>query len=210
MSIEQLINGYLVVRKPSHNFDAKGRAGFRKVPARIGEFFYGGMMRMPWFDLDEAYYNGTLPSELRNHLEQIDDANKDLTGIDLCADQTIARRILAFSNQEASLNEIIVIHSEELAKIKGSMVKCPVEVDWHGFDIVQLGEWSLLEDGIFAKPAAFPHWVAQLNAKGLLNSSEGIQDLVADYQTAVAAGLVEPLGPLVNCIAVSVGRLVGQ
>lgn len=140
MPDEQLINGYLVVRKPSYNFDAKGRAGFRKAAARIGGLFYAGMMRMPWFDLDEAYYNGTLPSELRNHLEQTDRANKDLTGIDICTDQTAAERLLAFSNQEASLNEIIVIHSEELAKIKGSMVKCPVEVHWHGFDIVKLGD----------------------------------------------------------------------
>jgi hypothetical protein len=71
MSIEQLINGYLVVRKPSCGFDAKGRAGFRKTAARIGELFYGGMMRLPWFDLDEANYNGTLPSELRDLLKQI-------------------------------------------------------------------------------------------------------------------------------------------
>jgi hypothetical protein len=60
MPIEQLVNGYLVVRKPSCNFDAKGRAGFRKAAARIGDLFYAGMMRLPWFELDEAYYAGTL------------------------------------------------------------------------------------------------------------------------------------------------------
>ena len=58
------IVGFIVVRTPKFNFDAEGRGAFSSPAPRLGSIYYGGVDRMPWFDVDKHYYARILPTEI--------------------------------------------------------------------------------------------------------------------------------------------------
>ena len=53
--------GFMAVRLPSENFDAEGRGAFSSKPPSLGDIYYGGLDRMPWFDVEEALDRGVFP-----------------------------------------------------------------------------------------------------------------------------------------------------
>jgi len=192
------ICGYVVLRKPMHNFDEKGRGAFLKNPPCICDVYYSGIDRMAWFDLDEDYYSGSLPPEfivLRNELIE---KNQDFTEIKLLDDLSKAKRILEFSNRHQDRNEICVVFSEKLAEQKG-VVANDSNVLWLGNDVYCQGYGSLLRQGLIARADLFPEFIDQLNAKGLFDlRSDFAGRYIGKYIETSKSHNLEPIDDVID------------
>lgn len=164
---------------------------------------------MPWFDVEESLYEGSLSNELESALKSLRKENRDFTGVDVCKDIAMARDLLAFSNKEEESNEIIAVRSETLVAIKGAVLpESSVTIEWCGFDYVELGHWSLLREGIFGKPREFSSWLPRLNRHGLISSIAYLDELKSEYQRLALAGIVEELPESVYSIdALEIGTV---
>lgn len=184
--------GYMVVRLPERNFDAEGRGAYASRVPRVDGTCYGGVGRMPWFDVDEACDAEPPDPHLCGLRDTLQEANPDLTGLDLTRRLGLARELLEFSNRGGQANELIAVWSKKLEQIKGAE-ESSVPVEWRGLDVVSLGHWSLLEDGYFAVPEAFPDCASLLNAEGLLRDEPCAVEYEQRYRSAESAGAVEEL-----------------
>lgn len=202
------MNGFLVVRLPDMTRDPAGRGVFPAQAPCLDTICYGGIDRMPWFDIDEAFYRGTLPDHLKKARKLIKENNADFSGIELCREFDTGRMLLDYSNRLQPINELIVVRSEKLGEIKGTIDFDASNVTWIGHDIVSLGHWSLLREGLFASPSAFSEWKKDLNNFGLLSSSIFTAEYAQAYQTASLKGYVEELPENVYGIdAIEIGRI---
>lgn len=164
---------------------------------------------MPWFDLDEEYYKDSLPANLRDIRDKLAKSNEDFSGIRVCQDAQAARLALHWANRKVPRNEAIVLRSPRLVEVKGRELFCDVhQIDWLGFDFVELGHWSLLAGGIFAAPSYFRRWHDYLNANGLMPAEVEIREYASDYKAAATKGGVEPTPDQVYGLeAIEVGRI---
>ena len=205
-----MISGFLVVRLPHLTFDKDGKGVFPKKPIQLGQIFYGGIDRMPWFDVDEHYYTGTLPPNYVSAKMILKEKNRDFTGIELCYDIHSAQSLLEYSNREEVRNELIALRSEKLMTVKGNpAAENPQNLEWLGYDLIALGHWSLLRDGLFVSPSYFGRWTPYLNENGLISDPTILDDFVCDYSVAAGKQAVEELPDEVYGFdAIQVGRVV--
>jgi hypothetical protein len=147
------------------------------------------MCRLPWEDLDEAYYAKCLPLSLLPIREKLNRENDDFAGVRLLKDYQEAREVLEFSKNKS---EIIAIWSPELEVLRGS-VRCTVPLGLLGLDCFCLGEWSVLLAGVYVRPEYFSSAVAQLNESGLLTSDDDCNELFCRYVELSVTEVVEPL-----------------
>jgi len=187
--------------------DPEGRAFSSKEAACIGELCYSGIDRMAWFDLDEEFYKGTLPSAIQQLRQSLVASNDDFTGMKICKDLEMCKSLLEFSNLVEPQNEFIVVRSPMLTDVKGA-----IEIDedsyiWLGYDCVSLGNWSLLREGLFRSPGSFAEWATIVNEHGLLPSPTLVDDYVRLYAGAAATDQVEevPVSPY-GISPVEIGR----
>jgi hypothetical protein len=163
---------------------------------------------MPWFDLDEDYYVGKLPAALTSTRRKIKESNRDFSGIDVCDNYEDAEAILEYSNRQSLRNEIIVVRSEKIREIKGNVLFTDREIDWLGIDLVALGAWSLLENGLFPSPSYFARWTQKLNSNGLLIDSTDFSGVVQDYLVEVSKRGAEELpSDLYGMDPIEIGRV---
>lgn len=196
----------MVVRLPKANSDSLGRGAFSSVVPKIDGIFYGGFDRMPWFDVDEAYGEGSLPPDLHAIREVAESG--DFTGLGLVFKIEEACQLLAYSNREERRNEIIVVFSEELASIKGTISHPSDDIEWLGWDVAVPGSSSLLLDGVFWRPQFFEEHRCILNEHGLLPSAEAVDSYVSVYRPLGEEGLVEPIMEHVYRLdAIRIGRV---
>ena len=201
------IAGYLVVRLPKWNYDAAGRGVYRKKVPRLGNVLYEGIDRMGWFDVDEDYYKGSLPEPFRSERELIKNENADLTGILVTKDLTVAQSLLDYSDRER--NEIISVRSPTLVQLKGEGGANQDTIHWIGYDVVDLGHWSLLSEGLFVAAQHFPTWQSILNEHGLLRRAEDATLVISNYKVAASRGGLQELAPSVYGIeAIEIGRVL--
>jgi hypothetical protein len=201
--------GYLVVRLPKDNLDEQGRGSFTSSPPCIGSVCYGGLDRMPWFDVEEDHFAGKLPAELEQILHRIKDSIKDFTGIALCTQLPIAIELLDYSNKDRKRNEIIAVGSEKLAAINGSLTEPVPPIEWLGFDIVSVGNWSLLREGLFVRPEEFQDALSGLTQDGLFSDAASASAYAQKYLAAAARGHVEELPDSVYGIEpIRIGRIL--
>jgi hypothetical protein len=201
-------NGFLVVRLPEMNFDARGRGAYSNRAPKLGATYYGGVFRMPWFDLDEDYYAARLPADLAGARKTLTNENADFTGIEICRERKLAEQILGYCNRESRRNELIAIASQALGEIKDVTIPQDIAIEWIGFDVVALGHWSLLEDGLFVAPSYFARWHEEFNHNGLFDSPDHVEEFAMNYRSAAAKGGVEELPPEVYGVAaIRIGRV---
>jgi len=205
------VSGLLVVRWIGADKDSDGHSYYPKEAACLGSLCYGGIDRMPWFELDEAFYRGTLPGDISRLRASLTEANEDLTGIRLCQDLRTALALLEYSNRSETKNELIALRSDKLARVKGAMKLDNSLCTWLGYDVVSLGNWSLLRDGLFRSPASFPGWEKMINESGLLIDPELSESIIELYEAASRAGQVEELpGSLYGIDVIEVGKVMKQ
>ena len=204
-----LINGFLVVRLPCFNKDFQGgHVAYSAVAPQIDTIYYGGVDRMAWFDINEEYYENRLPSDILELRENVEKDNYDnISGIRLTQDYDIATKLLRYSNKTDLHNELIVVTSPILNKYKKVFEWTLSDIDWLGYDVMGVGEWSLLADGLFLKPALFAEWQNYLNDYGLFDTNTIINDYIKAYLEAAQKQQVEELAD--NCVidVIRIGRL---
>lgn len=186
------VSGFLVVRLPALNRDPAGR--YPAFPAHapcLGHLCYGGVDRMPWFEIDEEFYSGTLPEAIKRLRARVREGNPDFSGISVCKDLLVARTLLEYSNRHGQSNELVAIRSARLAEIKGTILFDKSHAMWLGYDVVSLGHWSLLSGGLFMSPTAFPGWESRVNGAGLFSSPTLSDEYARAYEIATARGAVE-------------------
>jgi hypothetical protein len=188
--MSELICGLQVVRKPGQAVDSLRRGAYASDPPVIRGVTYGGIDRLPWFELDDAYFTGTLPARMEEIWRDVH-TTRDHTGLDLCRDLAVSFEVLRWSGLDR--NELIALRGRQLTDIKGVFALPPSHVQWRGFDVVALGEFSLLAAGVFRAPNHFSRWTAQISAHGLFSTAEQLSQYVDDYNEAAAKGIVESL-----------------
>ena len=207
---EQTINicGYLVVRKPQHNF--RGAPRSEKAP-EVGGVCYEGVNRIAWEDIAGSYYQHilltTIHEQFRDILEQPHNARFD-HGLLICKDLDQSYQLLQYCNRKEPLNELIAVYSRNLAGITGTIQVNRGLVEWIGYDLVQWGEISLLEEGYFVAPTHFLECEDFLNERKLVVApDQSIIDTFARvYNQAAEARFVER-NPVDRIEAFSVGRV---
>ncbi len=150
---------------------------------------------MPWIELSDAKYSGILYEDLQSRYNEIttpQDNSSTMTTRNLQE----AIELLHYSNSLRPENELIVVISEKLSDLKGTVEFDRSKAEWLGYDSIALAEWSLLANGLFQRPSAFPGWVEQLNENGLFSSADtalkfGTAYLEASHRNEYEA---EPLG----------------
>ncbi len=188
----ETVCGFMVVRRPACNFEPESGGSYSKVPPQVDGIYYGGIDRMPWFDVDEAINNGSLPGSLR----EIHDTGvgKDFTGMVLLRDPEDVRKLLEFSNRLEDRNEMVAVYSEILASLRGTVRVEPSTVEWLGYDVAPLGEFSLLYEGLFVAPSVFEEFRGELNSFGLFESTFVAERYIAKYRLLAEQEVVEPFG----------------
>src|SRR5205809_13260 len=91
------VNGFMVVRVPHLNRDLEGRGAFPETAPCLAETCYGGIDRMPWFEIDELWYKGVLPEDIAQVRDLIQKANADFSDIYLCGDLELSITLLEYS-----------------------------------------------------------------------------------------------------------------
>ena len=188
------ISGYVVVRKREYNFDFQGRPSFNKAPPEWNNIYYGGILRMPWFDLEEKYYQDKSNMDIMKLIEELRARNRDKTGIKIFQDYEMVLEALRISNASKETNELLVIDSIKLREIKGG-TQLNKDVHWLGYDVIKLGGWSWIEEGFFIRPDLFSEFQKFLNEDGLFNQDfvdHQLERFVQRYLELAASDIVEP------------------
>ena len=113
------------------------------------------------------------------------------------------------SNRLQAANELIAIRSEKLTEIKGAIDFDMSTVSWIGYDVLILGDFSLLREGLFTLPSSFPGWEERLNESGLFSSRALVDEYIRAYEAASLKGAIEqlPADTAYGIDMVEVGRL---
>ena len=153
-----------------------------------------------------------MPEKIRQLAEPLGRSD-DFTGIDICQNEDTAFKLLEYSNRLEARNELIVIRSQRLQEIKRlKAITTSQHIEWMGFDCIAIGDWSLIEAGIFRSPDYYRSWRSKINKYGLFDDAAYIPTYAAAYEEAVAKGISEPLAKESNIffkIAVEVGKIKG-
>lgn len=176
--------GFAVVRKPDH-----AAADRYKLNLRLNGKTYRGTDRLPWEDLDDAYYNESISRELFHVREQLERQNKDLLGPRLLRDYAEALTVWQAFEE---CTEIIALWSPEIARIKGSF-QHDGALRFVGLDCVSLGEWSVILRGVFCRPNYFSAVISSLNEWGLCSSDIECDAIYNIYSELSLSENVEPL-----------------
>ncbi|MCG7945889.1 MAG: hypothetical protein N0C84_06030 [Candidatus Thiodiazotropha taylori] len=164
------ILGYLVLRKPEYNFDELGRGAYLPYAPKIDTIYYGGIDRMEWFDIDEKYYNDTLPNDILKLRDKVIDASRQYN-FNVCTCLDDAKKMLAFSNKDQDRNDLIAISLYN--KIENT-IDAEFEGELLGCDLYCDGFGSLIREGIFNKPELFREYATNLNKNGLFDINKNI------------------------------------
>jgi hypothetical protein len=194
----QKICGFIVVRKPEWS-----SSDLLKPSLRVNGKRYHGVDRLRWEDFEVEYYEGRLPGSLLPIWQERKRDNADFSGLDLLKGYEKAQEVLRFSGNKS---EIIAVWSAELEEIKGA-TGADLTLDFLGIDCFSLGEWSVLLDGVYLRPASFVETIPKLNRWGLLVSDAESERVFDRYLALASAGLVEPLMEKARMTSISVFRL---
>lgn len=207
------ICGFMVVRKPEENFDKISLAPYYlpNLSPCINGVCYSGVSRAPWYELEENYYTGDLSNELIELRSELDEINSPNAEPKLMKDFDKAIKILEYSNTIQNRYELIVLFSDKLSKINGS-IEIELHVNWLGFDIYYSGYGSQIVEGIYKKPILFNEFIKRLNINGLFNNDEGcIKDYIDKYNKVFLENDLEPMNDLDIELkdVIRIGRIVG-
>src|SRR5215471_7894866 len=162
--------GFVVLRKPEHNYDFQRRDLLRESAPRVDNIFYGGFDRMAWFDLDEGHYSRSLPPEMEEKWRLINEEKSPSYDIATVREFSVALEVLEYANKSTEINEICAICSlrqdgNEFLRRSGRPIQ------WLGADLAVSGYGSPVSAGLFARPDLFPEFVKKLNSSGLFQPS---------------------------------------
>ena len=194
----QRICGFIVVRKPEWT----ATDSLNRNPQISGKDYYG-VDRRRWEDFSLAYYDRRLPAALAPIWQDLEQENRDFSGVEVLKSYEQGRGVLDFSGDKS---EMIAIWSGELAEIKGA-IDTDIELEYLGVDCFSLGEWSVLCDGVFLRQEHFAETVPRLNQWGLLASEDECRRVFERYLQLSATEIVEPLMEQPPMTSISIFRV---
>lgn len=209
-----IVCGFIVLRKPDQNYDDAHQAPFYLpgTPPCINETCYSGIVRAPWYELEEGDFKGTLSDNLVKLKSELYEINQPYLDIKLFKDIGMAKEVLEYSNSIQNRYEIASVYSDKLADMKESF-ETNEEISWLGYDVFCYGYGSQLLDGIFSKPNEFSDMASLLNENGLIdNTNDAIEAYLAAYnQMSSSLGLesVADLDPSLKDL-LRIGRVTSQ
>lgn len=194
---------YIVVRKPEHADHSNYMNGARLAERyRAAGVVYRGLDRNPWADLDDDAAKQRFPDEygayqvlwgyIPSHPIQFAATN----------DPRLALQLLEASNALTDgKNELAVIDMHS-ASVAPSIIEDDSAIEWLGWDVIGVGEWSMVRDGLLAHPQHFPNFADLVNEHGLLTAEVDPDEFRRAYDRAVEAGHAEELGEANICVRV--------
>lgn len=198
------ICGYTIVRLPSKILSPN--APRYSIMLSNGEsIFYHGLDRLAWEELDEQHYAKELPDDLERIWLLKNLSGEDLTGIEILTDYRYAQKALDYSNERSCADELIVVYSDYLQRVKG-MLQSIKRIQWLGYDIFPIGEFSIILAGIFQTPKHFDPFISQLNAFGIFDNEEIAQQYYEHYRFLATKGVCEGFEQPIDYI--NIGRIV--
>lgn len=175
---QDAMNGYLIVAPPSDH--------------------YRGPDRLPWDPIDSAYWRGDLPPDLQQAF-RVMRARCGLwwpVASDLACVEGM-RRFAEQHHQPAGEVEILGIFSPYLTRL-GMAPWSDEAFERVGYDVVSIGEWSLVQ-GLVQSPAPAARALSpRLNRFGLLDRPDDAGFVASLYRVVVAEGGVEALADPTN------------
>jgi hypothetical protein len=189
--MQDAIVGYMVVGKPGHMYWSAHHG-----LAQAGGKPYSGVTRLPWEDLELAYYGKSLEPAFAPIWDALKHDNRDFSGIDIVKSYAHAAAV----QQAWPNNDIIAVGSAELARVKGTIVPA-AELTFLGLDCVAFGsidtsltgEWSVVADGLHLHPEHFTAQIGWLNEHGLLTSDDACHAVFSRYVELSRREVTEPL-----------------
>ncbi|MDJ1470406.1 hypothetical protein [Xanthocytophaga flava] len=202
------IAGYLMVRKPTHDYDPNYVTSLPLNPVR--GIHYHGMQRMEWYDVDTYFLEKRLPEKFMAKYEEIIQSEYFNLFVDLA---TTKEDVFLFMNLDEEIpikNEVIVLSSPTLNAIYSEVLVSEDLVEWLGYDIWTLGGWSLIRHAIFENRQLCLLENNPINEFGLFDTSESMVQFVQEYNALGSSDKVDPLIDGMPVEAIRVGRLTIQ
>ena len=182
-----LIAGYAMVRKPE--FEEKNEGVSLKA---INGIYYCGLYRSIWFDIKELFRKGKLPIELKQKYNRLSQSGNDYSFLELTKTLQEAQDFIDVNNEIKFKNEIIAISSPYLTETKKGF-KPPEEIEWLGYDFVQLGGWSLIRHAIFENGLLDLIKEKPINNFGLFDDFNNVDLFLNRYNEYAKLDLVDPI-----------------
>lgn len=204
----QSISGFLLLRRPQHNYDMDGHLQSPRQAPQIDGIFYGGIERMPWRDLEQAYRDRSLSDEalvLREELMKSNAADRDVM---LLQDYGKTKALLAALRDKISRLEICAVYSQRLSNVKGH-VRTDLEIDWLGVDPFCGGYGSMILQGLFTKPELFADFIPDVARTGLFeDGSAFLEKYIEQYVRLEGRHNLELFEPVLEHLdRIRVGRV---
>lgn len=176
------IIGYLVLRLPQHNEVLREMLKRRFSEDVLEKLLkYRGIDRMPWEEVDAAFYTKLLPKGVDEIWANMQKERRGVGGGIVCRTKKEAEALLSFSNGKQCINELCVFYSDMLAEIRG-YIEIDETIEWLGYDVVSIDNWSLIASGMLCSPEFLQRWESNLNENILLDSADNVRDIIHDYK----------------------------
>jgi hypothetical protein len=192
---QQKFCGFMVVRKPEETYELPEGGGLAYPLQKVDSIFYGGVDRLPWFDVIGNNYQQDCPRYIKDIFEVVKQNNMDGTGITTWPYIGDVSKLLSYSNQDRERNEIIALFSDKIREEKEieQFIPSNIELTFLGFDLFALAAWSLISAGFFIRPTHFSRWRKSINDNGLFSSPIDMEAYVDHYNHLSEDDIVEPL-----------------
>lgn len=203
------VSGFVVLRRPEENYDEGGHLQFSSSPPRIGEVYYTGIVRMPWFDVANAAERGSLSAQAREvwqEIERLHGGDRDLIVTD---DLEKAKVLVDCLGAVRHRVEVCAVDTRRLPRLDRALAMTK-SVQWLGVDLFCGGYGSMLLEGVFRDPALFPRSMPKINRYGLFELNDpSIDDYIEEYvRCERERGLEEFEGVLEHVDRICLARIV--
>jgi hypothetical protein len=142
---------------------------------------YRGIDRMPWEEVDSAFYSKSLPKGDGEIWANMQKERRGLYGGIVCRTKKEAEALLSFSNRNQHANELCVYYSDKLSAIRGC-IEIEETIEWLGYDVFSIDNWSLIANGVLCSSEFLRQWKSDLNENFLLDSADNVSKLIKDYK----------------------------
>ncbi|MDJ1505188.1 hypothetical protein [Xanthocytophaga agilis] len=199
----ETITGYLMVRKPSYNYAEGYMSGYHLPP--INQIYYYGIDRLYWFDIEVYFHKNLLNKFLDQKYREIENSVNDGTFIGILKKITEANLFINLNEDIKLKNEIIAISSPTLNSIKGECQIPSSQIEWLGYDILQLGGWSLIRHALFENRQYSMLEKNPLNSYGLFDNIKSIDKFLEAYDKLALLDKVDPIveGSIVDPVRIA-------
>ena len=177
------------------------------VEPRVSQSGYSGLDRAPWGAVLELYYTDRLESEEQIAFEKLRSGHESGYWWPLCRSLSSLAKWQTVLHRERVPFEVLGVYSRylEACGLQSFLLPTP-RSRLLGYDVLSVGEWSLLaalleSDSAVAKSAA-----SKLNSNGLMDNCNSMHQIEGVYHLLEETNEVEEIASvesdLMDCVAI--------